>query len=146
MSFWCLQIYQKPNKFFVRISALALYITNWMILFYSPTLLFWFDIFLEARAEILRKNLKTPKGHFELTDLYLSEKFGDSSEYILILFLFTVTYQWIEPTYPYTVWPALDFLQLKLNFERSVISELLFDVLIFQKKQLKNLMNFCPRV
>ena len=40
--------------------------------FGSPTLLFWFDLFLEARAEILEKivgflgDLKSPKGHFEI--------------------------------------------------------------------------------
>jgi hypothetical protein len=39
-------------------------------------LFFWFDLFLEARAEILEKfslvfleDLKTPKEQFELTDL-----------------------------------------------------------------------------
>ena len=41
--------------------------------FDSLTLLFLFDLFLEARAEILEKksvgfwgDLKTPKGHFEI--------------------------------------------------------------------------------
>ena len=41
--------------------------------FDSFTLLFWFDLFLEARAEILEKkfidfleDLKTPKGHIEI--------------------------------------------------------------------------------
>jgi hypothetical protein len=49
--FGVLQIYQKPT-IFLRISALIL------------------DLFLEARAEILKNNsslvnLKKPKGHFE---------------------------------------------------------------------------------
>ena len=38
--------------------------------FDSLRLLFWFDLFLEARAEILGKRLlgfwKAPKGHFEI--------------------------------------------------------------------------------
>ena len=41
--------------------------------FDSLTLLFFYDLFLEARAEILEKkfvgflgDLKTPKGHFEI--------------------------------------------------------------------------------
>ena len=63
MSFWCLQIDQKTNKNFVRISALAskkrsnqkimaLYTTNMMILLWVSYPTFLFDLFLEARAEI----------------------------------------------------------------------------------------------
>ena len=89
MFFWFLQIDQKTNKNFVRISALAskkwsnqkkiraLYTTNWMILFRLSYVHYFFDLasfyFLEARAEILKKkfvgflrDLKTPKGHFEI--------------------------------------------------------------------------------
>ena len=89
MSFWCLQISQKNNEIFSRISALAskrcrikkkigeLYTPNWGFYFDSLTLLFWFELFLEARAEILSKSLqefrwffwgdlKTAKGHFEI--------------------------------------------------------------------------------
>ena len=66
MSFWCLQIDQKTNKSLVRLSALAskkrsykktkgtLY-PNWMTLFSLSYLLFWFDLFLEARVETLKK-------------------------------------------------------------------------------------------
>ena len=39
----------------------------------SSAIIFWFDLFIEARAEILTKismvflvNLKAPKGHFEM--------------------------------------------------------------------------------
>ena len=66
MSFWCLQISQKNNKFFPgflpyplkrgqikKISAL--YTANWRILFWLSYTTFWFDLFLEARAEILEK-------------------------------------------------------------------------------------------
>ena len=81
MSFWCLQISQKYNEIFVRISCLAskkrsnqkkwehfIPLSEWFY-FDSLTLLLWFDLFLESRAEILEfffKDLKTPKGHFEI--------------------------------------------------------------------------------
>ena len=56
MSFWCLQIFQKTNEIFSRISSLASKKRSnqkmqWRILFYSLTPLFSFDLFLEARAE-----------------------------------------------------------------------------------------------
>ena len=42
---------------------------NW----YNKVFIFWFDLFLEARAEILKKKIvgflvetMTPKGHFEI--------------------------------------------------------------------------------
>ena len=84
MSFWCFQISQKIREFFSRISALAsknrsnkrirvLYTTNRRILFWLSYGFFLFDLFLEARAEILEKklwiflgDLKTPKGHFKI--------------------------------------------------------------------------------
>ena len=67
MSFWCHNFFQKTNEFFSRISALAYKMRSnqknkgtlyhYLIGFYidSLTLLFWFDLFLEARAEILEK-------------------------------------------------------------------------------------------
>ena len=61
MSFWCLQISQKTNEIFSRISALASK-KRWNqknkgFYFDSLTLLFWFDLFLEPRAEILEKKM-----------------------------------------------------------------------------------------
>ena len=66
MSFWCLQIPQKIKEIFSRISTLAskkrsnkkiraLYTANWIIYSDTLTLVFWFDLFLEARVEILEK-------------------------------------------------------------------------------------------
>ena len=90
MSFWCHRLDQNTNEIFSRISALAskkisnqknkdtLY-TYLIGLFYfdSLTLLFWFGLFLEARAEILekislgfRKIWSHQKGFLKLTDLY----------------------------------------------------------------------------
>ena len=85
MSFWCLQIDQKTNEIFVRISALAskkrsnqnIIPLIWWFYFDSLTLFFWFDLFLEARAEILKKNSLVfwskqwhHKDILKLTDLY----------------------------------------------------------------------------
>ena len=87
MSIWFLLIFQKINEIFTRISALASekrgqIKKNMGILYHyliggfyfdSLRLLVWFDLFLEAKAEILEKfvdfleDLKTPKG--QLTDL-----------------------------------------------------------------------------
>ena len=75
MSFWCLQIFQKTNKKNSRISALASKKRSNQK--YKDTLYhsledFLFDLFLEAREEILEKislmleDLKTPKEHFEI--------------------------------------------------------------------------------
>ena len=63
MSFWCLQISQKNNEIFVRISALASKKgpnqKNKDTLFFYLRIIwlrtFLFDLFLEARAEILTK-------------------------------------------------------------------------------------------
>ena len=84
MSFWCLQIFQKNNEFFSRISALAskkrsnqknkgtLY--RWLEDLILTLLRYFFD--LEARAEILEKNLlffwkiwRHQKDILKLTDL-----------------------------------------------------------------------------
>ena len=80
MSFWCLQISQKTNKNFSRISALAsknrsnqknkgtLYVP-----LIDDIVLTLLHYFLEASAEILTKillvflvEMKTKKGHFEI--------------------------------------------------------------------------------
>ena len=69
ISSWCGQISQKKNRIFSRISALASkevkskknmgtlyrYLVGGFY-FDSLSLLFWFDLFLEARAEIQEKN------------------------------------------------------------------------------------------
>ena len=64
MSFWCLQISQKNNEIFVRISALAFKkrsdqksSQNEIIQLVVESALFLFDLFLEAKAEILTKSL-----------------------------------------------------------------------------------------
>ena len=65
MSFGCHCFDQKTNKIFLRISALAykkrlkqkLYYTKyvkWPLINIIKCLFFWFDLFLEARAEILK--------------------------------------------------------------------------------------------
>ena len=67
MSFWYLQIFQNTNETFSRISDPAskkgsnqkqighfIPLIEWFY-FDSLTLLFWFDLFLEARAEVLEK-------------------------------------------------------------------------------------------
>ena len=68
MSFWYLRFHQKNNEFSLRISALAtkmwlnqkriktLYFL-WLFKNYLIGNLFWFNLFLEARAEILTKNV-----------------------------------------------------------------------------------------
>ena len=67
MSFWCKNFFQKKNEIFSRISALTskmrsnqknkgtLYqqLEDFIL---TLTLIFWFDLFLEARAEFLEKN------------------------------------------------------------------------------------------
>ena len=69
MSFWCHRLDHNTNEIFSRISALASKKTSNQ----KVPLFFWFDLFLEARAEILWKNfvgflgdLKTPKVHFKI--------------------------------------------------------------------------------
>ena len=64
MSFWCLQISQKTNEIFVRISALVFKkrsdqksSQNEIIQLVVESALFLFDLFLEAKAEILTKSL-----------------------------------------------------------------------------------------
>ena len=89
MSFWCQNFFQKTNEIFSRISALAskkrsnqknkgtLYQDYFIPLiggFYFDflTLLFLFDLFLQARAEIQNYfrlflvQMKTLKSHFEI--------------------------------------------------------------------------------
>ena len=80
MSFGCFHFDQKANKFFLRISALAskrgwikkmktLYLIFLIFKNYSIRDFFWFDLFLEARAEkmsmVFCRNEET-KGRFEI--------------------------------------------------------------------------------
>ena len=92
MQIWCLQIDQKTNEIFVKISTLAskkrsnqknkgtlsVPLIGWFYFDYF-TLLFWFDLFLEARVEIFTKILlvfweiwRHQKDILKLTDLYAS--------------------------------------------------------------------------
>ena len=99
MSFWCHRLDQNTNKIFSKISALAskkmLNQKKWghfihlirEFYFDSVTLLFWFDLFLEARAEILEKILLVfwskrwyQKDILKLTDLYLLRESHDSTK------------------------------------------------------------------
>ena len=83
MSFWCLQIDQKPMKFlFCKDLFPSLYKKRlnqkknalyFVFNYLNIVLFFLFCLFLEARAEILTKilllflvDLKAPKGHFEI--------------------------------------------------------------------------------
>ena len=81
MSFWCLQIYLKNNKIFVRISALASKKrTNRDTLYHQLGVILWYNVplffdqpFLKAMAEILKQNplgflvyLKAPRSFFEI--------------------------------------------------------------------------------
>ena len=88
MFFWCLQINQETNKNFVRITALgrikkvAYESRNEVIqLVLQRALIFWFDFFLEVRAEIPTEislcflvNLNTAKGDFEINRHLVIEK------------------------------------------------------------------------
>ena len=120
MSFWCLQISQKIHEIFSRISAIAskkrsnqknkgnLYVPLiGGFYFDSLTLLFWFDLFSEARAEILEiiswlflGDLKTPKGHFKITwPLVTMNCIYVSSRPVLFFLLkgvFTSTKYWVN--------------------------------------------------
>ena len=81
MSFWCLQISQQTNKIFSRISVLGSkkrskqkntgHFIPLIGGFYFDflKLLFWFDLFLEARAEVLEKISLGFFGRFELYSL-----------------------------------------------------------------------------
>ena len=83
MSFQCHRLDQNTNNFFLRIAALASKNTLnqkrikalYLFLLFKIYLIrdfFWFDLFLEARAEILKKilgilvQMMTLKGHFEI--------------------------------------------------------------------------------
>ena len=94
--FWCHHLDKKTNEFFSRISALAskkrsnkwkirtFHTTNWKFCFDYLKLLFWFDPFLEARAEILEnislffwKILRHKKDILKLTDKVKNNSFPE---------------------------------------------------------------------
>ena len=84
MFFWCLQIFQKTNEIFSRISSLAykkrsnqkisaLYTTNWRILFRLSYTTFLITPLFRGKGRnpgkkivVFLEHLKTPKGHFEI--------------------------------------------------------------------------------
>ena len=89
MSFWCQNFFQKINKIFSRISTLpskmrshpknkgTLYYYYQGFYFDSLRLLFWFELFLEAREKfslVFLEEVLTPKGHLEINWL-LVERF-----------------------------------------------------------------------
>ena len=75
MFFWCLQISKKPKEMFSRISALGSKMRSKQkvekkrvdAFILTLTMLFWFELFLKATAEILSKIPLFFLGQFEDT-------------------------------------------------------------------------------